>query len=244
MSHVAESISRLVELARRLRTAAGELGQLDLKSQIVDEITTLQEIRDELLGDRSGDEYDRVAPTSREADPASSSERMVSLSDAGIGIFQPTGNDETYSLTPEGEAPPETSSNDAVASPLAPPKTAPSAGDLRAMIEMRIADLEQLEQAATRRMNDVPTAEQKQIKAKAQHAGREAGKAIHLQCDEAFIGTAVEDSGRSQRCSVASRSDRERASVAETDRLCRIVIVRRNFWSHGGFDRREVQRSK
>lgn len=45
------------------------------------------------------------------------------------------------------------------------------------MIEMRIADLEQLEQAATRRMNDVPTAEQKQIKAKAQHAGREAGKA-------------------------------------------------------------------
>jgi hypothetical protein len=177
MSHVAESISRLVELARRLRTAAGELGQLDLKSQIVDEITTLQEIRDELLGDRSGDEYDRVAPTSREADPASSSERMVSLSDAGIGIFQPTGNDETYSLTPEGEAPPETSSNDAVASPLAPPKTAPSAGDLRAMIEMRIADLDQLEQAATRRMNDVPTAEQKQIKAKAQHAGREAGKA-------------------------------------------------------------------
>jgi hypothetical protein len=46
----------------------------------------------------------------------------------------------------------------------------------RAIIEMRIADLEQLEQAATRRMNDVPTAEQRQIKAKAQKAGREAGK--------------------------------------------------------------------
>lgn len=180
MPELVEQISRLVEIARRLRAAADELGQVDLKSQIVDEISTLQEIRDELHGDGSVAEVKPPEVASQETDSPSPAKDLESLVDASMGIVNPTGKEETYSFTAEAEEevdappPPATAVTDEPS--VEKPKTGPSVDERRAVIEMRVADLEQLEQAATRRMNDVPTAEQKQIKAKAMHAGREAGR--------------------------------------------------------------------
>lgn len=180
MPELVERISRLVEIARRLRAAADELGQVDLKSQIVDEISTLQEIRDELHGDGSVAEVKPPEVASQETDSPSPAKDLESLVDASMGIVNPTGKEETYSFTAEAEEevdappPPATAVTDEPS--VEKPKTGPSVDERRAVIEMRVADLEQLEQAATRRMNDVPTAEQKQIKAKAMHAGREAGR--------------------------------------------------------------------
>lgn len=183
MPELVEQINRLVEIARRLRAAADELGQVDLKSQIVDEISTLQEIRDDLHGDGSVAEVEPPEVASQESDLPSPEENSESLVDASMGIVEPTGNEETYSFTAEAEeevdAPPPSAPEDTVVTdepPAEKPKSGPSVNERRAVIEMRIADLEQLEQAATRRMNDVPTAEQKQIKTKAMHAGREAGR--------------------------------------------------------------------
>jgi hypothetical protein len=180
MSDVAGSITRLIEISRRLRTAAGELGQLDVKSQIVDEISALQEIRDTVQGTGDNKTGDDAEPDEAETSVAAPEEILV---DAGIGIVKPTGKEETYSLTPEeddGVAEAATPAGDDVEDESSQPeKTGPSVNErdaLTAMTEMRLADLEQLEQAATKRMNDVPTAEQRQIKAKAQKAGREAGK--------------------------------------------------------------------
>lgn len=176
MSDVAGSISRLVEIARRLRTAADELGQVEIKSQIVDEISTLQEIKDEARD--AGDHLDHE-PSEAEPVEVAEDSQVELHEDAGLGIVEPTGKEETYSLTPEEENR-ENGPEDEAASPSADaPATAkagPKFDERHAVIEMRIADLEQLEQAATKRMNDVPTVEQRQTKAKAQKAGREAGK--------------------------------------------------------------------
>jgi hypothetical protein len=183
MPDLLERISALVEVARCLRTAADELGRLDIKSQIVDEISTLQEIRDtvqDAAGDKGagGDKAHHDAEPDETETPADSP--LEIQADAGIGVVEPTGKEETYSLTPEEEAGAEDAvtqgSDEFEDKSSEPEKTGPNLDDRRTQIEMRIADLEQLEQAATKRMNDVPTVEQRQIKAKAQKAGREAGK--------------------------------------------------------------------
>lgn len=180
MSDVAGSISRLVEIARRLRTAADELGRVEIKSQIVDEISTLQEMRDEVQED--GANLDHDAPDAKEAEVDEASP-VTLREDTSLGIVEPTGNEETYSLTPEEEQEESRSAEEVVSSDSAgevdsPGKeqAGPNLDERRAVIEMRIAELKQLEQAATKRMHDVPTVEQRQTKAKAQKAGREAGK--------------------------------------------------------------------
>lgn len=175
MSDVVTSISRLVKSARRLRDVADELGQPDLKSQIVDEISTLQEIRDEMTGDSSDDVNSQEATES----PADEHPSLTSLPSAGgIGIVEPTGKEETYSFSAEEEALEADSaeSDDAVKDSATNTPKGPTPDGQRAAIEMRITDLEQLEQIANRRLNAVPTPEQKKIKAKASHAGRDAGK--------------------------------------------------------------------
>ena len=182
MSDVAGSISRLVEIARRLRVVADELGHVEIKSQIVDEISTLQEMRDEFPG-HEADPGHEVADAEQLEVTQNSPVEMHE--DAGLGIVEPTGKEETYSLTPEEENEPSEDVSlpgaDADAAVDDVPATAtvkagPNFDERRAVIEMRIVDLEQLELVATKRMNDVPTAEQRQTKAKAQKAGRDAGK--------------------------------------------------------------------
>ena len=181
MSDVAGSISRLVEIARRLRIVADELGQVEIKSQIVDEISTLQEMRDDARDD--GDHLDREVVEAEQVEVTQNSP-VEMHEDAGLGIVEPTGKEETYSLTPEEENEPSedvslpgADADAAVDDDVPATATAgPNFDERRAVIEMRIVDLEQLEQVATKRMNDVPTAEQRQTKAKAQKAGRDAGK--------------------------------------------------------------------
>jgi hypothetical protein len=189
MADVVASISRLVKIARALRTAADELGQVDLKSQIVDEISTLQEIRDEIADDSHLTETEipaslaaAAAPTP-EADPASTTETVAALDDASMGVVQPSGTEETYTINAvDEEEEIEAANSSASATENAGDESSPTEqkgpnlDQRRAVIEMRIADLEQLEQDATRRLNDVPSTEQKKIKVKANHAGREAGK--------------------------------------------------------------------
>lgn len=227
MSDVARSISRLVEIARRLRTAADELGQVEIKSQIVDEISTLQEMRDEVRDD--GDHVDHEGVEAEQVEVAEDSQVEL-REDAGLGIVEPTGKEETYSLTPEeeneenGPADEASPGGDAETDAPATPKAGPKFGERRAVIEMRIADLEQLEQAATKRMNDVPTAEQRQTKAKAQKAGREAGKsgkelqqyaygAMHLTPEQ----RAKIQAARKDVLSLREAIEKERASLEEIE---------------------------
>lgn len=175
MSDVVASISRLVKSARRLRDAADELDQLDLKSQIVDEISTLQEIRDEMT-DGSSDQGDSHVVIESSTDESGSS--VILASDSVLGIVKPSGKEETYSFSAvQNEEPEPPATDEAEAGSANGTPQGLTAAEQRAVIEMKISDLEQLEQAATRRMNDVTTAEQKKIKAKATHAGRDAGKA-------------------------------------------------------------------
>lgn len=228
MSDVAGSISRLVEIARRLRTAADELGRVEIKSQIVDEISVLQEMRDEAPNDRGKPDHDVPNANEAEVDEASP---VVLHEDAVLGIVEPTGKEETYSLTPEEEQEESGPTGDVVspdadaeADSAATAKAGPKFDERRAVIEMRIADLEQLEQAATKRMNDVPTVEQRQTKAKAQKAGREAGKsgkelqqyaygAMHLTPEQ----RAEIQAARKDVLSLREAIEKERASLEEIE---------------------------
>lgn len=119
----AVSITRLIDVARRLRTAADEIGNVELKSQIVDEISTLQEIRETLSSDHET-EPRPVQAASLEATsvPQDSSEslehRIPEPKDEHGGVedskdfqtkmnrLEPTGDGEGYGIladAPEDE---------------------------------------------------------------------------------------------------------------------------------------------
>ncbi len=205
MSGIGESISRLIEIARRLRDAAGELQNVDLKSQIVDEISALQEIRDQLIG--SSDSTVEIpvaaalqaAAAARDRNPTGSDRPdKIPLSESSMAVLKPSENGETYSLSPQEEEEPllveekpvlvevtedtvvqAASSSDTAELPI--PQDSPdddklSPEERSARAEMRIAELEPLQRVALKKMNDVLSPEQKKIKMKAEKAGKEQNK--------------------------------------------------------------------
>lgn len=204
MSSVSESIGRIISSARSLRQIADELGNVELKSQIIDEISTLQEIRDE-LAEKDGS-HD-VAAATASVEPAASAEPdegsgQLKLNDAKFAYIAPSDDGETYDIGALGpgdeeaagdsesdedssfdegssaDVESEADSEVGEAEPEEKPKKSRPklTPEQRAMAEMRIADLEPLSLDAQRRLDAVLTPEQKQIKVQATKAGREAGK--------------------------------------------------------------------
>ncbi len=110
MSSISESIGRLVATARKLRQAADELGNVDLKSQIIDEISTLQEIREELSleggsHDLSSAELAAVVKTAASANAEEPASEKVSAESGQLiekeekyAVIAPSGDGETYGI--------------------------------------------------------------------------------------------------------------------------------------------------
>ena len=110
MSSISVSIGRLVATARKLRQAADELGNVDLKSQIIDEISTLQEIREELSLEGGSHDLSRtelaavvkaaasakVEEPAPEKAPAESGKLM--LKEAKFAVIAPSDDGETYGI--------------------------------------------------------------------------------------------------------------------------------------------------
>lgn len=229
MSSVSGSIGRIIASARSLRKIADELDNVELKSQIIDEISTLQEIRDELSEEggshdvaaselaavvKSAGSSDDSTAAAGTADETAGGETPqndappadMKIDEGKFAYIEPGADGETYGINaePEEEEPADESSDseeaadpdsesdgdsdpardeDAEAKPKSDEKKKKSAKakpkltpEQRAVVEMKIADLEPLERDAQRRLDSVLTPEQKQIKVQATRAARDAGK--------------------------------------------------------------------
>lgn len=177
MQELHAGIDRVIKIARSLRDVSGELGKLDLKSQIIDEISTLQELRDDLdeLLKSTGDD---AAPTdSSGQDTETLSTGDFKLSDNSMAVIQPSGDTDTYGIspTPDPEPEAEAAAVDAEADDAAAGAD-PEREKRAAKAQARILELEPMHAAAAKRVNQVLTPEQNQIRVKATKAARAAGK--------------------------------------------------------------------
>lgn len=194
MQELHAGIDRVIKIARSLRDTAGELGKLDLKSQVIDEISILQELRDEmdlLVG--AAVSHDTAAQESgRDTETLSSS--GFKLADNTMAVIQPSGDTDTYQIAPipepepepspapaaEGDATAETTASAEDGAEKSSKPDSAEAGDAdrsrAAQAELRIAELEPLHAAAVKRVNAVLTPEQNRIRVKATKAARAAGR--------------------------------------------------------------------
>lgn len=201
MTTPAGSITRLIDIARRLRSIAEELKNVELKSQLVDEISSLQELRDSLS---SGDTQTipaaaMLSETAPETAPASdqghgrhdSGNNHGSgnhhgrparlLGDSSMKVLEPTGDTDTYSLHIEASAPPApviqvTAAAPAGKAPAASKPASPTPEELARQAELKIAELEPLQQSLIRRMNEILTPEQTRARAIATKEAKDSGK--------------------------------------------------------------------
>ncbi|MBM80406.1 MAG: hypothetical protein CMJ78_07405 [Planctomycetaceae bacterium] len=103
MSTLLESVAKLTDSAKKLRSIADELKSVEIKSEIVDQIILIQEIREEILthGEDSG--MLKVEPASA---PAGEGKLKA---DAGFAYVAPPEESETYGFVapePEPDPPP------------------------------------------------------------------------------------------------------------------------------------------
>ena len=192
MQPIQTSIGRIIKAARRLRDVAGELGQLDLKAEIIDEISDLQELRDELAEGHSS--ADDASTHAQETAPVAS--KPGTLADNTMAVFQPSGETGTYGIASEPEpveAEPEepepdaaetdsedaSSTAEAAAAATETPRKQEARRRRAELAEQRIAELESLHAVAANRVNSVLSPEQNKIRVKATKAARAEGKTGH-----------------------------------------------------------------
>ncbi|MBI1314359.1 hypothetical protein GC176_23940 [bacterium] len=185
MQQLHAGIDRVIKIARTLRDVAGELGKVDLKSQIIDEISILQDLREEFGAATGLVVGNGVASASSDSDTEVISTAAFKLGDNSMAVIQPSGDTETYHIAHALEAEEPTPATATVPPSNASRTEAANAGsnvsdDERAkraaQAESRIAELEPLHAAAAKRVNDVLTPEQNQIRVKATKAARAAGR--------------------------------------------------------------------
>jgi len=183
MASLNESIGRIIEVARRLRDRADELKDVELKSQIVDEISVLLEIRESLSADDtqtiatappSPGGMQRTMPHSKHDGGHAAARPTKLAAESAMRIIEPTGDSGTYSLHVDDDPPPVEKSV-AATKPTSTPRE-PTREEVAAKAEMRIAELEPLQQATLKRQNDILTAEQTRIRVQATKQAKEQGK--------------------------------------------------------------------
>lgn len=181
---ILKNIAALIDSAKSLRQIAEEVENLEIKSRIVDEISKLQEIREQV---HAGD---TTTATSSLAASEPGEQRSSSLLDnqSPTVRLEPAKDADTYSIaaneetTPSGETNGPTSAKGTSDTDVDIPVST-GAQDTEELTEQqrfmlaesRIAELEPLHQSILRKMNDVLTEEQLQTKSTAAKSGRKAG---------------------------------------------------------------------
>jgi Spy/CpxP family protein refolding chaperone len=229
-----DSVSGLMKSAKSLRTIAESLGDVELKSQIVDEMLQLQEIREQLTanGPTNGDGETASAPPNRKQQ-----DKVLSFDDNDkFAHFEPSAKAETYDLHAEAEEadsksgtavdPPESavisSAKTDADIPVDVASSSPSpAGsqyenlseeDRFRLAEENIRELEPLNLAALNKMNGILTDEQKKKKAVATKAGVRANKKGRELQQAVMAAIGLDDEQKEQMA--AARADLQRIRTA------------------------------
>ncbi|MDA0591570.1 MAG: hypothetical protein O3C17_26650 [Planctomycetota bacterium] len=213
MSSIQQSVTRLIESARHLRDAADQLGNADLKAQIVEEISSLKDLREVLAGegDSTVDLPAGIAAAAQSSQTAL--DKPKPLGDNSMSVYTPSKNSGTYALTEEKvefeEAVHETAKKK-------PPAEDPERKAKRAAeAEKVIAELEPILQDALRSMNDCLTPEQKKIKVRETKAGEAAGKSAAEIRNAVFSAMKLSDEQKIRISDARKQIAQIRTSIAE-----------------------------
>ena len=220
MQQLHAGIDRVIKIARSLRDTAGELGKLDLKSQIIDEISTLQELRDDLdeLLKSAGD--DEAPADSSGQDTETISTEDFKLGNNTMAVIQPSGDTDTYQISPTADPEPEAaaaSSDGEAAEDTASGGTEadPEREKRAAQAQTRIAELEPMHAAAAQRVNKVLTPEQNQIRVKATKAARAAGQTGAEARNYIYAAMKLSDEQKTELASAKKELNSIRAAIAK-----------------------------
>ena len=232
-----DSVSGLMKSAKNLRTIAENLGNVELKSQIVDEMLQLQEIREQLTATAptNGDGEAAATPPDREE-----KDKALSFDDNDkFAHFEPSDDGETYGLHADGEGPNPNSN----ATPT-PPESAVissaktdadiptdtasksdspvgsqfadlSEGDRFRLAEENIRDLEPLNLAALNKMNSILTDGQKKKKAAATKVGIRANKKGRELQQSVMAAIDLDDEQKEQMAEARSELQRIRTAISK-----------------------------
>jgi hypothetical protein len=208
-----KNIAALIDSAKTLRQIAEEQENLELKSRIVDEISKLQEIREQVHAGGAQTAPPGLTNAGAGEDPAPG---LLDNQSHAVRLEPPKDSD-TYSIAANEETDKATdeSSDTDVDIPIATgaQDTEELTEEQRFMLaESRIAELEPLHQSILRKMNDVLTDDQKRTKSVASKAGRKAGLAgKELQKS---VMTALLLSEEQQQQMVEARKELQRVRMA------------------------------
>lgn len=222
MSSIQQSVTRLIETARQLRRIADELSNVELKAQIVDEISNLQDIRD-TLADSGDTTVDLPAATAQQADdqksaePEPAPEKPKALGDNSMSVYTPAENAGTYALTEEKEEPEvvEEPPVDEIEEKPISADNPEQAAKRAAQAEKVIAELEVILQDAIHTMNSTLTPEQKKIKVRETKAGEAAGKSAAEIRNAVFAAMKLTDEQKIRISDSRKQIQQIRASIAE-----------------------------
>ncbi len=198
-----DTVQSLIDAAKRLRSIAEELGNVEIKARILDDIITLQELRGQLSsGNSVASPLPAAPPPLNPLQPPEARLKLPDTGDPKYARLDAADDVGTYSLAadePEAEVvvvpdPERTSAptangaetpqeiNTGADTKQIPAKPEEMTEEQRvAVAEQRIAELEPLHLAALKKMNDLLTPEQTQVKIAATKKGRAAklsGKAL------------------------------------------------------------------
>ena len=221
MQELHAGIDRVIKIARSLRDTAGELGKLDLKSEIIDEISTLQELRDDLdatLNSMPASASTEAAPESSDQDTETISTSDFKLGDNTMAVIQPSGDTDTYQISPTLDPDPESaSSDDETADGIENGGTEidPEREKRAAQAQAQIAELEPMHAAAAQRVNKVLTPEQNQIRVKATKAARAAGKTGTEARNYIYAAIKLSDEQKTELAAAKKELNSIRAAIAK-----------------------------
>ena len=217
MSTIQQCVTRLIETARRLRKIADELNNLQLKTQIVDEISSLQDIRDALAdsADSNVDLSANMVQKAAEPDFATPG-KAKALGEDAMNVYTPAENAGTYALTKEKEEPEvveETADETEEESPAA--NDPEHAAKRAAQAEKAIAELEVILQDAIHTMNSILTPEQKTIKIRETKSGEAVGKSAAEIRNAVYAAMKLTDKQKVHISDSRKQIQQIRASIAE-----------------------------
>jgi Spy/CpxP family protein refolding chaperone len=232
-----DSVSGLMKSAKSLRAIAENLGDVELKSQIVDEMLQLQEIREQLTATAptNGDVAAISAPPDREQ-----KDKALSFDDKEkFAQFEPSADGETYGLHADAErmgskpgaavdAPesavissaktdadiPVDAANSSP-SPTESQYTNLSEEDRFRLAEKNIRELEPLNLAALNKMNEILTDEQKKKKAAATKAGIRANKKGRELQQAVMAAIGLDDDQKERMAAARAELQRIRTAISK-----------------------------
>ena len=219
MQELHAGIDRVIKIARSLRDTAGELGKLDLKSEIIDEISTLQELRDHLDAMLSSMGSAESVPESSDQDTETISTSDFKLGDNSMAVIQPSGDTDTYQIAPasdhDSEAEREVSAGEAASeSPNAGTGLDREREKRAAQAQARILELEPMHAAAAKRVNKVLTPEQNQIRVQATKTARAAGKTGTEARNYIYAAMKLSDEQKTELATAKKELNSIRAAIA------------------------------